>query len=133
MNQFTESGEIINGIKLRSDKKLMATSLVLGITEVENNILNNIINNNFNPTIYFEPILDFENEFISFEKIKYKKYKIALLVDSIDFTQEIIMPQDIDTIYIYTLDGLLFFTKNYAENYKRKEINIYFDEPIIQS
>jgi len=133
MNQFTESGEIINGIKLRSDKKLMATSLVLGISEVENNILNNIINNNFNPTIYFEPILDFENEFISFEKIKYKKYKIALLVDSIDFTQEIIMPQDIDTIYIYTLDGLLFFTKNYAENYKRKEINIYFDEPIIQS
>jgi len=128
LKTFTDSNNTITGIFLKAQDNSFSTTLLVGITEIENNILKALTSNIKNAKLYLEPFFEEKNEFTSPENIKYKKFKLGVLVDKLDFAQEVKLPAITDTINIYTVDGLFFFSKRYSENipefYKKTSIEI---------
>jgi acetone carboxylase gamma subunit len=53
--------------------------------------------------------------FVSAEDQRYFKYKLGILADDVNFKQQVILPAEADTITVYSVDGLIFCSKVYAE------------------
>lgn len=119
--KFTDAGETVNGLYLKTQERAMPTSMVLGISKAENDLLKTLINNTKNAKIYFDPLFQDNNIFVSAENVKYGKYELSILTDSDDFKQVIV--KSTTKITLYSLDKLLFFSLEYAKNIKA-ETNI---------
>ncbi|WP_291134662.1 hypothetical protein [Flavobacterium sp. UBA7663] len=113
---FTDTGETLNGIVLKTVDGSLPTSLVLGITEEEQQKILDLINTNnlINPKIYFRNVLESEDDFFkSIENIEYKKYVLAITAEnSIGEVTYFNLSEDIT---IYTLDGVVFTSLSYNE------------------
>jgi len=123
LKTFSDSEKTITGIELKTYDGSFPTTLVLGLNEVQNNSLKTLFNNK--AKIYFEPFYNEPSHLVSAENYKYQKFKLGLLVDKIDFDQEILMPPVNETIIVYTSDGLVYYTKEFSDNIR--EYGIYRD------
>lgn len=113
---FTDNGETVNGIVLKTVDGSLATSLVLGITEDEQQQLLNFINaNNLrNPKLHFKNLLTNQDDFfISNENIKYKIYVVEIIAEN--QTGEFYNYSLLEDIKIYTIDGLIFSSYKYSQ------------------
>jgi len=118
---FSDSGQTINGLVLKTQDRSIPTSLILGLTENENNLLINMTVNFSNSKFFFDDFTGEEEKIISLELIEYKKYRISFLVDNTALTSiepYIIQAQTNQIITVYTIDGLFFFSNDYAKYIK---------------
>lgn len=117
LKTFTDSTKTITGILVKTEDRSLPTSVVLGITENQNDVLKGLMVNIFNAKLYFETILlDGNGVFVSPEKITYQKFKLGILVDNELSTVEpfkTIMPAS--EIIVYTNDGLIFYSDDYSK------------------
>lgn len=114
---FTDNGETVNGIVLKTIDGSLPTSLVLGIKEAEQQIILDLINTNNlkNPKIYFRNFLESENDFFkSIENIEYKKYVLTIIAEN--SIGEVTYYNLSEDIVIYNLDGFVFTSFSYNEN-----------------
>ncbi len=119
LKTFSENVNIITGLTLRTNDGSVASTMALGITELQNNVLKGIINNSKNVKLYFEPFLNGNNNIVSAENYKYQKFRLGVIFDDdIDLKQIISMPSVLDEIIIYNSDNLIFFSKEYSNNIK---------------
>lgn len=130
LRYFTDSDEIIAGLVLKTQNNSIPTTTLMGISEQENDILKSLTTLQRNYRIYFEPMLTENIDFTSIENVKYKKYRLGILIDTIDFKQEILFPPIEDNIHIYSIDNLLFFSVEFANNIKLKIVKNYIYEPV---
>ena len=115
LDKFTDSGQTINGIVLNTYDNSLATTILLGITEDENNTLLDVIelNNLKNPKLYFHSSDD-GNFNLSEEGVKYKKFTLKIVSENSD--NNFLINNLNDDITIYSIDELIFFSKSYSEN-----------------
>lgn len=114
---FTDAGETINGIFLKTIDGSLPTSLVLGITEDEQQKVLDLINTNnlINPKIYFRNLLESEDEkFVSVEDEKYKAYVLEIIAENSLGELSNYYPNE--DIKVYSIDGLVYFSIVYSKN-----------------
>lgn len=129
---FSISSGLINGLRLKTKDGSLPTSLVLGLTENENSYLRNLTLNSSNAKVFFDVFNGEEEKIVSIELIEYKKYRLSIIVDNIVFpTSEseytIIQSPVEQIITVYSIDGLVFFSKEYAQyikDYSNGEVTI---------
>ncbi|HEX8561772.1 MAG TPA: hypothetical protein VF676_02220 [Flavobacterium sp.] len=112
---FTDSEQTVTGITIKTNDGSVPTSMALGITESENDILIGLMLNALNPMVYLSPLNDTANILTAIEDVKYQKYRLGLLIDENDFSQMVTMPVVPVDIIIYSLDGLAFTSKGYGD------------------
>lgn len=111
LKSFTDSGEIVNGIVLNTFEGSLPTSLVLGITEEENNVLKSLSVGLNNVKIIMNPILE-GNYFVSLENVKYQMFNLGIAHEVNLNEIQIIFP--INDLIIFSIDGLVFYSKEYG-------------------
>jgi hypothetical protein len=123
--EFTDSGQRINGVVLRTYDASLPTSLILGLTEAEHDVLKNLLQNKVNAKIYFRNILfDENNSFITNENMKYQIYTLDVIAES--------MVGDLETLFtatpinVYTIDGLVFTSRGYSEYIKNLSTGLFY-------
>lgn len=132
---FTDSGETVKGIVLNTVDGSLPMSIVLGITENEQQkILDLISTNNLKyPKFFLRNLLDTENDnYVSPESIKYKKFEVGIIYENTDFSTDVVTLQENDFFTIYTIDKLVFFSKSYSQEIELKNENIFTNAPLIQ-
>lgn len=111
LSMITDATEQVMAARLRTSDGSLPTTLVLGITQAENDALKTLMNNTRNPRLYFEPLFGNDAALLSDDK-QYQKFKLGILVDTAAFGQEITMPAN--DIVVLSLDGLIFCSGEYA-------------------
>lgn len=114
---FTDAGETVNGIVLNTIDGSMPTSMVLGITEEEQQKVLDLIstNNLINPKIYFRNLLESEDEkFVSVEDEKYKAYVLEIIAENSLGELSNYYPNE--DIKVYSIDGLVYVSIVYSKN-----------------
>lgn len=114
---FTDTGETVNGIVLKTVDGSLSTSLVLGITENEQQKLLDLISANSlkNPKIYFRNLLESEDEsFVSVEDEKYKVYLLEIIAEN--NLGELLNYYLNEDIKVYSIDGLVYVSMVYSKN-----------------
>ncbi|HKX87292.1 MAG TPA: hypothetical protein VJL37_11520 [Flavobacterium sp.] len=103
----------VTGIILKSQNS-NPTTIALGLTEQQNNTIKLLLTDKLNPRLYFDSLNSFEEQ-NPHPKITSKKYRLGIIYDLPTFIQDIVYPQQADEIVVYTLDSLVFFTKEYSD------------------
>lgn len=110
---FLDSGRTITNIRLQTTDGTKPVTLALGISESENDIIKNISLGTRNPRFYFDPaeptVLDNIGD-------RPAKYRLGVLVDKQDFTQDTIFPNATETVTVYSSDGQLFYSELYSRH-----------------
>ncbi len=111
---ITDVDQTVTTVKLVTKDGSLPTSMMLGITNTENDVLK-ALSSAPNQKLYFEPFSYTENVIKSAEGVLYQRFRLGLIVDKADFGQEMKMPADADKIIVYSTDGLLFYSKKYSD------------------
>ncbi len=129
LSAFTDLAQTITSVNLSTRDGAIPTTLVLGITKTENDILKGVMGSVYNPTIYFQQFSDDVAIYVSQNQQKYKKYKLGILYDEPDMSTKVMTPQGADTIIVYTTDDLVFYSKEYSEyiSYYNNDNNLISD------
>ena len=110
---FAHEKQTVTGIELKASDGRLPTTIALGLTHDQNELLKTAAAGTRNPAIFFELIVkQSQEDMMSTNGISFKMYRLGLLVDKPDLKQEIIYPAS--DVLLYTLDGLLFYTKEYS-------------------
>lgn len=113
--KFTDDGSNKNGLIIKNTDGSLPSTMLLGIIESENNIVENLSEFANNPKIYFYPFFEDTNTFTSPEGVEYQKFIIKVASDKDDFSQELLAMENLeDSIIVYTIDGLIFFSDAYG-------------------
>lgn len=128
IKSFSESGEAIRGLIVKTNDNSRPTTIMIGLSETENTILNSFNVNSKNVKMFFIPNLKNNESYTSPEKVKYKKYSLAVLADNDDFTPNLLQTIPTEIITVYSIDGLVFFSKAYSDNIKLESlVNNFFE------
>lgn len=115
LKPFTDSGQTKNGVILKTKEGSLPTTMVLGISELQNNEILNLIANVNNPFISLRNLLNNEDDFfISTENVKYKSYVIEVVGE--DQLGELKVFSPAIDIKVHSLDGLVFTSFEYSEH-----------------
>ncbi len=113
---FSNGLDSTKGLQLRTTNNSNPTSMILGITEQENTSIKDFIaQQNFNnPRLFLSDSQSRESDYyISSEDIKFKTYYIDIISEN--NSGEIIHTSSGLNVKVYSLDGLVFFSSNYAK------------------
>uniref|UniRef100_UPI00055C05CA hypothetical protein n=1 Tax=Pedobacter glucosidilyticus TaxID=1122941 RepID=UPI00055C05CA len=112
---FTDSTLTITGLELKSYDNSIVNKIILGITNLENDLLKELITGNElnNPRLLLEDLFEDENLFVSSENIQYEKYKIGIVSELIDGSLKLSVPGM--AITVYSLDRKYYFSKAYSD------------------
>lgn len=128
LKTFTnKDSQTITGLNLVTNNGTLPTTLVLGISQEENQQILDLVNANnlINPKIYFRDLSEKENNFFtSIENINYKIFALEIVAENIvgEISNNIL---NVDII-VYSIDNLTFYSKDYSKN-----IPLLFDNNII--
>jgi hypothetical protein len=114
LKAFTDNSLIITGIDIKSEDGSFPTTMGLGLTKEQDEVLKNCMVNKNNPKIYLESMSGNRGNLVSPENILYKKFNVGVLFDTEDFKQDVVMPDSAESITVYTNDGLMFFSYDYS-------------------
>lgn len=128
LGTFLDNLVTITSIILDTTDNSLPTSLGLGITESQNNILKSLSNNHQNIKLFFSLLNSGKNpsftniqgaDLIESNKIT-NKFSLGILIDKNDFKQELVFPQTPDAINVYSTDGLFFYSKEYSDHIQQE-------------
>ena len=120
-----DNKKTITGIILKSQNS-NPTTVVFGLTEQQNDTIKLLLINKLNQKLYFDS-LNSQEEQNSVPKISSKKYRLGIIYDLPNFTQDIVYPSQADEIVVYTIDSLVFFTKEYSDYIELVQSKLEFD------
>ncbi|MDN5288986.1 MAG: hypothetical protein JWR38_5260 [Mucilaginibacter sp.] len=112
---FTDSTQLINGLLLKTTDNSVPNKIILGLTKAEDDLLSGLINTNNlgNPRLYLISLFPDNNHLISTENIVYRKYKVALVGETIN--GELKSAFNSDDIVAYSIDSKSYFSKGYTD------------------
>lgn len=121
LQSFTDSLELINGIKLKIFDRTNPNKIILGITHTENELLKILISSTLqNPRLFLIDLFEDGNQLISSEGILYQKYKVGVVSEKSDGDLQLSYPST--DIMVYSLDRSYHFSKDYCEFIKLPSI-----------
>lgn len=112
---FTDlQGKTNTAISLYLDHGMLPSKKILGITNDENLKFITLIGNQINnPKFYFnEEDPEGNNEYISSEQKKFKKYSLSLIGENQVGELTVIVPAE--KVYVTSIDGMVFTSEEYA-------------------
>jgi hypothetical protein len=129
ITKFTESGVLINGLKLESRDSSIPNKILLGLTQAEYDALESLAETLTNSTAILQHILPDDNGLLSSENISYRKFRAAIAGERSEGILEMKFP--LNDVFVYSLDGKIFYTKDYSEHIQYKPIlNLTLDTEI---
>ncbi|GEN75987.1 hypothetical protein [Chryseobacterium hagamense] len=120
-------GNTITGLSIRTEEKTLPSKKLLGISKIENDKFILLINQYSlnNPKFYLKNELSDETiAYTSLEGIEYKKYSLCIIGENQTGGLEIIFP--INSVYVTTIDNLVFTSNDYAKFYPKFSKEIIF-------
>lgn len=122
LKMFTDSTETITGLELKTLDGSTPAKIILGLTKTENDAIKALITDDTkNPRLFLIDLFEDEDEFISPEDIKYRKYKVAVVAEDADGKNKLEEPDD--PVFVYSLDQRYHFSKGYSEYMPDLDIN----------
>lgn len=109
-------GKTITGLLIDSEKGLLPSKKILGITKEENDLCSAVIDSQFlnNPKFYFKNLREDESSYYnSSERVMYKKY-LLLVIGENNFG-ELTIASPSEEIFIITIDNLIFTSEEYSK------------------
>ncbi|MCX2484521.1 hypothetical protein [Pedobacter sp. MR2016-24] len=127
---FTDSARTITGIQLKEANNINPNRTILGLTEVENDLLKKAIQVNqvINAMLILVSFYKEGNESLSSEIILYQKYKAGIVGENNDGYLEIYMPEN--EIILYSIDQKYLFTDDYSKFMVKETIDSILDSDI---
>lgn len=120
---FTDSTQLINGMKLKASDDSIPNKIILGLTKSENDLLRELIfvNNIVNPRLFLLDLFGDGNQLISIENILYQKYRAGIVGELSGEELKLYMPPT--DVMVYSLDRKYHFTHDYAK-YVKEDIKL---------
>lgn len=125
---FTDSTETITGLQLLAKDGSTPNKIILGLTQVENDLLKALITSNslINVRLFLIDLFEDGNELISAENITYQKYKAGIVGETATGELKLYLPAT--DVMVYSLDRKYHFTNMYSvyvkENNYLQELNM---------
>ncbi|WDF81192.1 hypothetical protein PQ469_14365 [Mucilaginibacter sp. KACC 22773] len=111
LTYFTDSGQVVNGVALKTKDDTIPNKIILGITQNENTLIKGLITDEMSNSRLF--LLDlFQTNLTSPENIIFQKYQLALVAEQSGHLR-IYMPSE--DIFIYSLDRNYHFSIGYSQ------------------
>ncbi|WP_299767413.1 hypothetical protein [uncultured Dokdonia sp.] len=105
----------ITSVVLEVEYAHLITKKILGLTSDENGLLKDIAQNVINPKVYFQNTLYNDDDvYLSIENIRYSIYNLSVVGENI--FGELTLFQMPNPIRVYSVDGFVFFTDEYAKS-----------------
>lgn len=123
LQSFTDNTETIKGVTLNILDTNIPNKIIVGLTEVENEVIKTIIETNTikNARLLLIDLFDINNQITSPEGIKYQKYRLGV-AGEYNNTRKLYYPNE--DIIIYSLDRRYHFTNKYSVFIPEQEYNI---------
>ncbi|RLJ80512.1 hypothetical protein [Pedobacter alluvionis] len=114
LQPFTDSAEIINGLQLLAKDGSTPNKIILGLTQVENDLLKALITTNslINARLFLIDLFEDGNELISAENITYQKYKAGIVGDTVAGELKLYLPAT--DVMVYSIDRKYHYSKRYS-------------------
>lgn len=116
---FTDSTETITGLQLLAKDGSTPNKIILGLTQVENDLLKALITTNslINVRLFLIDLFEDGNELISAENITYQKYKAGIVGETAAAGElKLYLPET--DVMVYSLDRKYHFTGGYSRYVK---------------
>jgi hypothetical protein len=112
---FTDGTETVTGLQLLAKDGSTPNKIILGLTQIENDLLKALIttNNLINSRLFLIDLYEDGNELISQEEIIYQKYKAGLVGETATGELKLYLPET--DVMVYSLDRKYHFTGEYSK------------------
>ncbi|SMC54249.1 hypothetical protein [Pedobacter nyackensis] len=112
---FTDSTEVITGLRLKAIDGTIPDKIILGVTQAEISLIEDIIvtNSLTNPRLFLIDLFEDGNELISAENISYQKYKVGVVGELNTGSLKLFLPA-VD-LMVYSLDRKYHYSMRYSE------------------
>ncbi|WP_157262491.1 hypothetical protein [Pedobacter sp. PACM 27299] len=119
LKPFTDNAQLINGLILNTSDQSIPSKIILGLSEVENELLKSLIagKNMYNSSLVLIDLFEDGSEFISTENIWFQKYKVGIVGEE-NGQLKLYLPEN--DIMVYSLDRKYHFSDEYSKNVKEE-------------
>lgn len=115
ITQFTDNGQLVNGLSINSTDNTIPTTIILGIIKAENDLLLALNADNLlvNVRLFLIDLFEDVTQLISTENILYRKFKAAVVGEDSAGTLKLLVSET--DVIIYTLDNRYYYSKAFSD------------------
>jgi len=122
LSPFTDSGQQINGLLIKTTDGSVPGKMILGLTGAENDLLKALVSNSglAKTQLVLTDVLGNDDQFVSTENIRYKKYLAGIAGET--SSGELKAVTATEPLSIYSLDKKCFFSADFAAQINQEPI-----------